>query len=89
MSQVVPAGPDGPAETAVLPGGDVVSGGDGDAPPSGPVPAAVRVSGEDALPARVAIATTVSQRQLLDLHRRADKQVSLRKRGCSLYLWVG
>lgn len=68
-------------KSSVIPGGDVVSGGDGDAPPPGPVPTTVWVSGEDALPASVAIATTVSQRQLLDLHGRADVQVSLRTRG--------
>lgn len=72
-------------KTSAVPGGDVVSGGDGDAPPPGPVPATVRVSGEDALPASVAIATTVGQRQLLHLHRRADIQMSLRKGGCGIY----
>lgn len=74
--------------SSVIPGGDVVSGGDGDAPPPGPVPTTVRVSGEDALPASVAIATTVSQRQLLDLHGRADVQVSLGTHGFRLYLWI-
>lgn len=75
-------------KSSVIPGGDVVSGGDGDAPPPGPVPTTVWVSGEDALPASVAIATTVSQRQLLDLHGRADVQVSLRTHGFRLYLWI-
>lgn len=73
-SHAVPAGQ---ADGTLVPGGDVVSRGDGDAPPPGLVPAAVRVPGEDALAASVAIATTIGQRQLLDLHRRADVQVSL------------
>lgn len=64
----------------VVPGRDVVSRWDGDALPPGPVPAAVRVPGEDALPATVAIATAVGQRQALDLHRRANIQVPLRKK---------
>lgn len=68
-------------KTSVIPCGNVVSGRDGDAPPSHPIPTTVWVSGEDALPASVAIATTVSQRQLLDLHGCADVQVSLRTHG--------
>lgn len=75
-------------KSPVIPGGDVVTGGDGDAPPPGPVPTTVWVSGEDALPASVAVATTVRQRQLLDLHGRADVQVSLRTHGFRPYLWI-
>lgn len=60
-----------------LPGGDIVSGRDGDALPPGSVPGAVRVPGQDALPARVAIATAVGERQPLDLHRCPHVEVSL------------
>ncbi len=64
----------------IIPSGDVVSRWDGNALPLGLVPAAVRIPREDALPACVAIATAVSQRQPLDLHRCANIQVSLRNK---------
>ena len=69
----------------IIPSRDVVSGRDGDALPPGPVPAAVRIPGKDALPASVAIATAVSQRQPLDLHRRTNIQMSLRRRCNRVY----
>lgn len=73
----------------IIPSRDVVSRRDGDALPPGPVPAAVRIAGEDALPASVAIATAVSQRQSLDLHRRANIQMSLRRKRCNrLYFLI-
>lgn len=65
----------------IIPGGDVVSRRDGDALPPGPVPAAVRVPGQDALPARVAVSAAVSQRQSLHLHGCSHIQVSLRRKG--------
>lgn len=66
----------------ILPGGDVVSGRDGDAPPRRSVPAAVRIPGEDALPAGVAVAAAVGQRQPLDLHGCANIQVPLEEGRC-------
>ena len=69
----------------IIPSRDVVSGRDGDALPPGPVPTTVRIPGKDALPASVAIATAVSQRQPLDLHRRTNIQMSLRRRCNRVY----
>ena len=73
----------------IIPGRGVVSRRDGDALPPGLVPAAVRIPGKDALPACVAIATAVSQLQSLDLHRRADVQMSLRRRRCTTGCGLG